>query len=56
MKTALGTAMIAFARTPAGRETLMKLSSITGLEPCTDRDFDSTREAVRALGRTDATP
>ena len=54
MKATLARAMIAFAKTPAGRETLLKLSSITGMQACTDRDFDSTRETVKALGQTES--
>lgn len=43
--------MIKFAQTPAGSEILKKLSSITGLERCTDADYDSTRAAMKALGK-----
>ena len=50
MKVKIADAMIDFAKTPIGRETLLKLSSITGMVRCTDRDFDTTREMVKSLG------
>jgi phosphonate transport system substrate-binding protein len=49
MKKTLIKAMIDFAVTPEGLDALGKLSSITGLAPCTDKDFDATRDAVKAL-------
>lgn len=41
-----------FAETPEGRETLEKLSSVTGLIPATDKDYDETREILKALGKS----
>lgn len=43
--------MIKFAQMPDGSDILKKLSSITGLERCTDADYDSTRAAMKALGK-----
>jgi phosphonate transport system substrate-binding protein len=53
MKKKIIDALIRFAATPDGLDALKKLSSITGLKPCTDKDFDSTRAAVKALGKMD---
>ncbi len=50
MKKEIAEALIKFAATPEGLEVLKKLSSVTGLNHTTDRDYDSTRAAVKALG------
>jgi phosphonate transport system substrate-binding protein len=54
MKKKIIDELIKFARTPEGLIALKKLSSITGLAPCSDHDFDSTREAVKELGEAGA--
>lgn len=56
MKRKIIEALIAFAQTPKGSDILKKLSSITGLKPCTDKDFDATRETVKALGQQSPEP
>ena len=43
-------ALIAFAATEKGLDVLKKLSSVTGLKPTTDKDYDSTRASVKELG------
>ena len=50
MKKEIAEALIKFAATPEGLEVLKKLSSVTGLNHTTDRDYDTTRAAVKALG------
>ncbi|MCB0363292.1 MAG: phosphate/phosphite/phosphonate ABC transporter substrate-binding protein [Bdellovibrionales bacterium] len=41
-----------FAGTAEGKETLQKLSSVTGLAPSTDKDYDQTRQILRDLGKS----
>ncbi len=55
MKNRIADELIKFAATPEGLEVLKKLSSVTGLAKCTDKDYDDTRAAVKALGTTDKT-
>lgn len=43
--------LIAFAKTPEGADILNKLSSITGLDRCTDADYDATRADIKVLGQ-----
>lgn len=52
MKIRITEALLAFAKTDAGKETMEKLSSVTGLIPATDADYDSTREILKSLGRS----
>jgi phosphonate transport system substrate-binding protein len=56
MKKKIAEALIRFAASPEGLVVLKKLSSVTGLAPCTDKDYDSTRAAVKALGQTGTKP
>lgn len=49
MKKKIAEALIQFAASEEGKDVLKKLSSVTGLVPCTDKDYDSTRAAVKAL-------
>ena len=49
MKNAVIESLIQFTATPEGLEAMKKLSSITGLKRCTDKDYDATRDAVKAL-------
>lgn len=50
LKKTVTDALIKFAASPEGLDVLKKLSSVTGLAPCTDKDYDSTRAAIKALG------
>jgi phosphonate transport system substrate-binding protein len=50
MKKKIIEALIGFAKTPEGREALKRISSVTGLRPITDKDYDSTRATIRELG------
>jgi phosphonate transport system substrate-binding protein len=50
MKKSICDVLIKFAETPEGQTVLKQLSSITGLKPVTDKDYDETRAAVKALG------
>ncbi len=50
MKREIAKALIDFAATPEGLDVLKKLSSVTSLAPVTDKDYDSTRAAVKELG------
>ena len=52
MKKKIADALIRFAASPEGLEVLKKLSSVTGLVPTTDKAYDETRAAVKALGKT----
>jgi phosphonate transport system substrate-binding protein len=56
MKQTIAKALTAFAKTPEGLDVLKKLSSVTGLVPCTDKDYDETRAAVKALANVNETP
>ncbi|NJL24288.1 MAG: phosphate/phosphite/phosphonate ABC transporter substrate-binding protein [Calothrix sp. SM1_5_4] len=49
MKKRIAEELIKFSKTPKGQDVLKKLSSVTGLVPATDKDYDSTREAVKSL-------
>ena len=50
MKQEIARELIKFAATPEGLVALKELSSVTGLVPATDKDYDETRAAVKALG------
>jgi phosphonate transport system substrate-binding protein len=50
MKRKICDEMIKFAKTDEGQHVLKQLSSVTGLVPATDKDYDETRAAVKALG------
>lgn len=54
MKKTIIEALIKFAATPEGLDSLKKLSSITALAPITDKEYDSTREIIKTLGNIDA--
>ncbi len=51
MKKTIADALIKFAASSEGLVVLKKLSSVTGLVHCTDKDYDSTRAAVKALAQ-----
>lgn len=50
MKNKIAEALIRFAASPEGLEVLKKLSSVTGLKHTTDKAYDETRAAIKALG------
>ncbi|MGE0526794.1 MAG: phosphate/phosphite/phosphonate ABC transporter substrate-binding protein [Bdellovibrionales bacterium] len=52
MKSKISRALIEFAGTPEGKAAMEKLSSVTGLIPATDKDYDSTREILKSLGKS----
>lgn len=56
MKKTISEALIKFAASPEGLIVLKKLSSVTGLAPCTDKDYDDTRAAVKSLGQAGVAP
>ncbi len=51
MKSKIIEALISFSKTPEGSEALKKISSVTGLNLISDKDYDSTRATVKALGQ-----
>lgn len=53
MKEKITVALIEFAKTPEGLESLKKLSSVTGLARTTDKDYDDTRAMIKSLGNID---
>ncbi|MBX3021494.1 MAG: phosphate/phosphite/phosphonate ABC transporter substrate-binding protein [Bdellovibrionales bacterium] len=53
MKVKIVDTLIKFAATPEGLDALKKLSSVTALQPITDKDYDSTRDMVKALSAID---
>ncbi len=52
MKKTITDALIKFAATPEGQDVMNRLSSVTGLIPATDKDYDGTRELLKALGKS----
>jgi len=52
MKKTITDTLIKYAGTPEGQDVLQKLSSVTGLIPATDKDYDGTREILKALGKS----
>jgi phosphonate transport system substrate-binding protein len=50
MKVKIAEELTKFAKTPEGQRVLKELSSVTGLVPTTDKAYDETRAAVKALG------
>ena len=52
MKTKIAQALIDFSKTEDGKKTLHNLSSVTGLIPCTDKDYDNTRTMLKELGKS----
>lgn len=51
MKSKISEALIRFAASPQGQDVLQKISGVTGLVPATDKDYDKTREYLRAVGK-----
>lgn len=45
-------ALISFIRTPEGKDAFDKLYAITDLKEASDKDYDQTREVLRALGKS----
>lgn len=54
MKKRIADELIRFAATPEGLNVLKKLSSVTGLAHTTDKAYDDSRAAVKALGKEGA--
>lgn len=52
MKQKIIDALVKFVGTPEGKEALLNLSSVTGLNPTSDKEYNSTREMLRALGKS----
>ncbi len=51
IKQSLSKALIQFAASPTGLKVLGQLSSITGLAPITDKDYDKARADIKLLGK-----
>jgi phosphonate transport system substrate-binding protein len=45
-------ALLDFVKTPEGKETLEKLSSVNGLIKATDKDYDPVRVMLKSLGKS----
>lgn len=56
MKKTITDALIKFSTTTEGLAVLKKLSSVTGLIPCTDKDYETTREAIKVLTKAGNKP
>jgi phosphonate transport system substrate-binding protein len=56
MKKKISEALARFATTPAGQEALQKISGVTGLIPASDKDYDKTREYLKAVGKSATEP
>lgn len=48
----VASALQSFTKTAEGKDALEKLSSVNGLIPAVDKDYDQTREILRALGKS----
>lgn len=51
MKNKIAEVLIRYVDTPTGKESLQRLSGVTGLTPSTDKDYNGTREFYKALGK-----
>ncbi len=51
MKARISAALIKFAESPAGKDTLQKLSGVTGLIPASDKDYAKTRDYLKAISK-----
>lgn len=51
MKTKISEAFVAFVKSPEGKEAFGKIYSVTDLKPASDKDYDSVREMLKALGK-----
>lgn len=52
MKKKIVEAMLKFAGTEEGKQAMVSWSSVNGLIPATDKDYDQVRDMMRALGKT----
>tara|TARA_Y100001935_G_scaffold240674_1_gene229400 strand:+ start:510 stop:1412 length:903 start_codon:yes stop_codon:yes gene_type:complete len=52
VKSKVVQALMEFVKTTKGQEVMQKLSSVTGLIPATDKDYDSVREMLKDLGKS----
>lgn len=51
MKAKVTEAFVAFVKSPEGKEAFGKIYSVTDLKTATDKDYDSVREMLKALGK-----
>ena len=56
MKARISAALIKFVESPSGKETLQKLSGVTGLIPATDKDYEKTRQYLKEISKAAAEP
>jgi len=52
MKKKITDAMLKFAATEEGKAAMVQWSSVNGLIPATDKDYDSVREMMKNLGKS----
>ena len=52
IKTAVVNSLMEYVKTPEGRAIMEKLSSVTGLVPATDKDYDPVRDMLKELGKS----
>lgn len=52
MKKKITDAMLKFASTKEGKEAMVPWSSVDGLIPASDKDYDSVREMMKTLGKS----
>jgi len=52
VKTKIVQALMEFVKTTKGQDVLQKLSSVTGLIPATDKDYDPVRQMLTELGKS----
>lgn len=51
MKNKIAEAFVSFVKSPEGKEAFGKIYSVTDLKPASDKDYDSVREMLKALGK-----
>jgi phosphonate transport system substrate-binding protein len=51
MKQKISDALIRYVKTDEGRQTLQRLSGVTGLVPTSDREYDKTREYLKSIAQ-----
>lgn len=51
MKQKISEALIQYVKTDEGRQTLMRLSGVTGLVPTTDKEYDKTRDYLKSIAQ-----
>lgn len=53
IKKNLSAALIQYVETAEGKSTLQKLSGVTGFVPCSDKDYEKSRDFLKAVGETE---